>query len=69
MEGDSINACELTASITAITNWLANQLGQEQLELLGVSFTKLGDTLLTIPTQMSIFFEKISAPYIGTAHD
>ena len=32
-----MNACELTASITAIANWLACQLTQEQLELLGVS--------------------------------
>ena len=54
MEGDIMNACELTASITAIANWLACQLTTEQLELLGVSLTQLGDTILTIVTQKSI---------------
>ncbi len=49
-----MNACERTASITAIANWLAGQLTQEQLELLGVSLTQLGDTLLTIVTHNSI---------------
>ena len=49
-----MNPCELTASITAIANWLACQLTQDQLELLGVSLTQLGDTLLTIATQRSI---------------
>ena len=34
-----MNACELTASIMAITNWLAFQLSQDKLELLGVSLT------------------------------
>ena len=43
-----MNACELTASITAIANWLACRLTQDELELLGVSLTQLGDTLLTI---------------------
>lgn len=49
-----MNACELTATITAIANWLACQLSQEELELLGVSLTQLGDTLLTIVTQKGI---------------
>ena len=49
-----MNACELTATITAIANWLACQLSQEELELLGVSLTQLGDTLLTIVTQNGI---------------
>ena len=48
-----MNACELTATITAIANYLASQLTQEQLELLGVTLTQLGDTLLTIVTQKS----------------
>ncbi len=46
-----MNACKLTASITAIANWLACQLSQAELELLGVPLTQLGDTLLTITTQ------------------
>ena len=49
-----MNACELTATITAVANWLACQLSQEDLELLGVSLTQLGDTLLTIVTQRTI---------------
>ena len=49
-----MNSCELTASITAIANYLACQLTTEQLELLGVTLTQLGDTLLTIVTQKSI---------------
>ena len=49
-----MNACELTASITAVANFLANQLRLEELELLGVSLTQLGDTILTIVTQKSI---------------
>lgn len=49
-----MNPCELTASLTAIANWLTCQLNQDQLELLGVSLTRLGDTLLTIVTQRDI---------------
>ena len=49
-----MNACELTTTITAIANWLACQLSTEELELLGVSLTQLGDTLLTIVTQKTI---------------
>lgn len=49
-----MNACELTASITALANWLACQLSIEELELLGVTLTQLGDTVLTIVTQKSI---------------
>ena len=53
-EVDGMNACELTAAITAIANWLAGQMSLEQLELLGVSLTQLGDTILTIVTQKGI---------------
>ena len=49
-----MNACELTTVITALANWLADQLTQEELELLGVCLTQLGDTVLTIVTQKSI---------------
>lgn len=49
-----MNPCELTASITAIANYLACQLTDDQLNLLGVTLTQLGDTLLTIATQRSI---------------
>ena len=49
-----MNACELTTTITALANWLALQMSQEELELLGVTLTQLGDTVLTIVTQKSI---------------
>ena len=49
-----MNACEMTASITALANYLACQFTLEELELLGVALTQLGDTLLTIVTQKSI---------------
>ena len=49
-----MNACELTAAITAIANWLACQLTPDELSLLGASLTQLGDTLATIATQKSI---------------
>jgi hypothetical protein len=49
-----MNPCELTATITAIANWLACQLTEDELTMLGVSLTQLGDTLLTIATQKSI---------------
>lgn len=49
-----MNPCELTASVTAIANALACQLTEDELNLLGVVFTQLGDTLLTIATHRSI---------------
>lgn len=49
-----MNSCELTASITAVANALACKLTDDELNILGVSLTQLGDTLLTIATQRSI---------------
>lgn len=49
-----MNSCELTASITAIANALACRLSEDEINLLGVALTQLGDTLLTIATQKSI---------------
>lgn len=49
-----MNPCELTASITAIANTLACKLTEDELNLLGVALTQLGDTLLTIATHKSI---------------
>lgn len=49
-----MNPCQLTASITAIANTLACQLTEDELNLLGVVLTQLGDTLLTIATQRNI---------------
>lgn len=43
-----MNACELTASITAAANLLASRLSDEELTLLGSILTQLADTLFTI---------------------
>lgn len=63
-----MSACELTASITAIANWLACQLTVEELNLLGVSLTQLGDTLLTIATQKSICCPQAKSPVQPQCH-
>ena len=49
-----MNPCELTASITAVANALACRLSDDELNLLGVVLTQLGDTIITIATQRSI---------------
>ena len=49
-----VNPCELTASITAVANALACKLTEDELNVLGVTLTQLGDTLLTIATHRSI---------------
>ena len=49
-----MNACELTASVTALANALACNLTEDELNILGVTLTQLGDTLLTIATCKSI---------------
>lgn len=49
-----MNSCELTASITAAANMIACRLTEDELNLLGVTLTQLGDTLITIATQRTI---------------
>lgn len=49
-----MSPCELTASITALANALSGRLTDNELVILGVIFTQLGDTLTTIATQRSI---------------
>lgn len=49
-----MNACELTASITAIANALACGKSAEEIALLGTVFTQLGDTLQTISAQKNL---------------
>ena len=49
-----MNACELTAAITALANTIACGRGVDELNLLGVTLTQLGDTLLTIAAQREI---------------
>lgn len=57
-----MNACELTAAITAAANYLACRLTEDELNLLGVTLTQLGDTLITIATQRSICCSKEAPP-------
>ena len=49
-----MNPCELTASITALANAMASRMSQDELNLVGVTLTQLGDTLITIATHRGI---------------
>ena len=53
-----MNGCELTAAITALANSIACGRSTDEIELLGVILTQLGDTLITIGTQRSICEQK-----------
>ena len=43
-----MNACELTAAVTALANTIARCATTDEINMLGVVLTQLGDTLLTI---------------------
>ena len=49
-----MNACELTAAVTALASAIACGKTADEINLIGVVFTQLGDTLLTIGTHKSI---------------
>ena len=49
-----MNACELTASVTAAANAIASRLDDDELALLAAVLVQLGDTLATIATQRAI---------------
>ena len=49
-----MNACELTAAVTALANTIARGRSVDELNLLGVILTQLGDTLFTIAAQREI---------------
>ena len=53
-----MSGCELTAAITALANSITCGRSTEEIELLGVVLTQLGDTLLTIVTHRSICEQK-----------
>ena len=55
-----LNACELTASITAVANAVACKLSDDELSLLSAVLVQLGDTLATIATQRAICESKNS---------
>ena len=46
--GADVNACEITAAVTALANAIACRMDDEELALLGAVLTQLGDTLETI---------------------
>ena len=49
-----MDSCTLITAITAIANAISCGKSTDELNLLGVIFTQLGDTILTIATQKSI---------------
>ena len=49
-----MNPCQLTASITAVANGIANKLSIEDTTLLATILVQLGDTLATIAAQRTI---------------
>ena len=52
--GVAMNPCELTAAVTALANTISKQCTVDELNLIGVTLTQLGDTLITIATHKSI---------------
>lgn len=53
-----MNSCQLTTSITAIANVIADKLTIEETTLLATVFVQLGDTLATIATGRSLYEKK-----------
>lgn len=49
-----MNACEITAAVTALANIISEQLDENQTALLSAVFVQLGDTLATISAQKAI---------------
>lgn len=49
-----MNPCEFTAAVTALANAVACNRTVDELNLIGVTLTQLGDTLITIATRKSI---------------
>ena len=45
--------CELTAAVTAAANLISKDLTIEEMNFLGMIFTLLGDTIITIAAQQS----------------
>ena len=49
-----MNSCQLTASITAVANGIAQNLTTDEIALLAAILVQLGDTLATIATHRTI---------------
>ena len=55
-----MNACEITASVTAIANAISCKLTNEELTLLASVLVQLGDTLVTIVSQRALCEKNVS---------
>ena len=49
-----MSPCELVSFVTAVACAIANTCDDDEIELLGVVFTQLGDTLLTIDVKQGL---------------
>ena len=54
--------CELTATVTAAANLIAKDLTIDEMNFLGMIFTLLGDTIITIAAQQS--WQESKAPSV-----
>ena len=57
-----MNPCELTAAITALANYLAAHMSDDELSLLSAVLTQLADTLAVIAVQRSIGKSECTEP-------
>lgn len=53
-----MNACELTAAVTAIANTIACRLTDDELSVLSAILVQLGDTLALIAAKRSLCCNK-----------
>ena len=51
---DTMNPCEITALVTAFSNILAQNLTENELNLVAAIFSQIGDTLNTIAAQKAL---------------
>lgn len=49
-----MNACELTATVTALANGIACKLSDDELAALSTVLVQIGDTLATIATHRTL---------------
>ena len=57
-EVKTMNSCELTAAVTALAQTISLGRTNDELNILGVILTQLGDTILTIAAHREICGEK-----------
>ncbi|MCH5203034.1 MAG: hypothetical protein J1F17_07505 [Oscillospiraceae bacterium] len=57
-----MNGCEISASVTALANFIACNFSSEQIEMLAAIFNQLGDTLITINVRQSLCEKKKEKP-------